>query len=357
MSVALFNDQYVILPHMPDWSSQVEWTRVWQCGVTDAVDGSEARLAVRPKGRHGLRFTVTPYNLQERARLMNRLRAADKSGYAAVPFWGRGIRLAAAQAGSETVTLAVATPWLFDAGDPVFFCLPDADQFDAWEVLALAGLQGATMTLDSPLLRSYPSGWFCWPMILGRLAHGSIDLATDWHASVQIEVRQLDVRPDPVLDLCAIMLSVPGAGDCFDCYAEEDPLLTALGAGNGWMAAWAIHENPLGIRIWDTFDTYLDGEEPTGLNGGHGWTDRWFVSVNPRGIQTCETFDTYPDQDPVSGFLNGGFGWVDPWQLNANPYGTRCAETFDSYPDEDPLDQPLEGGSGWSGAWHVLTAS
>ena len=271
--------EHVLLPHLPDWTQRVEWTRTWQTGIADAVDGSEERVALRPQGRHRLRYVISPGALGERALLLARLRQALKTGLVAVPFWGRGLRLVEAWAGSNTVTLAAATSWRFLPGDPVYFGSLDADAFDHGEIRPLTKIEGTTLTVDGVLTRSHVG--FCWPMLLGRLDVGDLDVRTDWHLQVPVEVRQLQTRDDPDSpgtggDACALALTGSGAGESFDCYAVANPLTATLNRGNGWAGAWA----------WEPF---------------------------PLGVIAFESFATYPPEDPLVQALDGGDDWASPW--------------------------------------------
>ncbi|HNQ89012.1 MAG TPA: hypothetical protein PKM73_10395 [Verrucomicrobiota bacterium] len=313
-----FND-HVILPHLPDWTERVEWTRTWETGIAGAVNGSEERVAVRTKGRHSLRFTVSPYNVAERALLIDRLRASAKSGLAAVPFWGRGIRLAEALAGSKTVKLAASTPWAFGSGDPLFFCSPNADEYANWEVRQIVNLVDTTLTVEAVLTRTYPAGWFCWPMILGRLEVGDLDVRTDWHVQVPVEIRQLHSREDlalipPEVDDCAIPLTIPGAGDSFDCYAFENPVTSTLDKGAGWTAAWIWEVCPFGVIAFDYFETYTPQDPSTQVHdGGSGWSSAWVFEAQPPEYSAYDSFETYSTQDPLTQTLDGGDEWSGGW--------------------------------------------
>lgn len=346
MSVETVNG-HVLLPHLPDWSTPVEWTRRWSSGVMDAVDGSEERVAVRTKGRHGLRFTVAAYNLQDRARLVNRLRLADKTGLVAVPFWGRGIRLAAAIAGLSTVTLAAPTPWTFTHDDPVFFTSPHADEFDAWEVRAFASLDGTALELDAPLTRSYPAGWFCWPVLLGHATHGDLDLRSDWHAAVQIEFRQLDARPDPP--------------------AWEDICWTA-GPGGPWgsVESWNNYDEgskptpqPVGEDILlggpDTVECWLSGWQ--GMPFAYGDVEHWDA------VEWTEARGTANRPGTSNLLWESSFGaWFGAdWEGDNFAFGGT--ETWEAYADGDftltltDLSLFEDAVTGWAGDWNGETYS
>jgi hypothetical protein len=194
-------------------------------------------MALRTRPRHALRFELAPYNLQERAKLVARLRQAAKSGLVAVPFWGRGLMLASAPAQASTVTLAASPAWRFLEDDPLFFCSPHADACDAWEVRTVLGADGATLTLDAPLTRAYPAGWFCWPVLLGHATHGDIEVPTDWHLGLQIDFQQLAAPPDPPRFENICFEEVPGSCETFNFYPNgkhftgADPEILLLAPG------------------------------------------------------------------------------------------------------------------------------
>ena len=312
-------DTHVVIPHLPDWSSPVEWTRGWQNEVGDCLDGSEERLALRSKGRHALRYQVQPYDLVERAALVERLRAAKKSGLMAIPFWGRGMRLQEASEGSETITLSAEPVWAFGDNDPIFFCSPNADEHALWEVRQIIWLDSVTMTLDLPLTRSYPSGWFCWSMILGHGSCSDFELPSDWHCAVNIEVRQLKVRDNPVLtspepDGCEIPMTLPGGGDSFDCYTPENPVFTPLDHGAGWTGAWAFEQSPFGVVALDGFDAYSPQDPVTQpLQGGSGWLTQWAFEDQPQEFSAFDSFETYSPENPITQTMSGGDEWDGSW--------------------------------------------
>jgi hypothetical protein len=278
MSVESFNG-HVILPHAPDWTAGVEWSRVWHCGIVDGVDGTEERMALRTHPRHALRFRLVPYNLQERAKLLARLRQAAKSGLVAVPFWGRGLALANAQAQSSTVALAAPPAWTFLAGDPVFFGSLDADAFDAWEVRTIVNAAGATLTLDEPLQRSWPAGWFCWPVLLGHATHGDIEVATDWHVGLQLDFEQLAAPPDPPQFENICFDDLPGSCETFSYYPAgmnfigANPEVLTLTPGLTvpcWLSLW-LGADALHYSVASDLEALSEGALPASTPAGGVW--------------------------------------------------------------------------------------
>lgn len=76
---------------------------------------------------------------------------------------------------------------------------------------------------------------------------------------------------------CAVSLSSPytGGGDLFDCYADEDPAVTALASGTGLSGSWVSGAYRAQVAI-DTFESY-SVEDPitSSNNGGSGFSGAW----------------------------------------------------------------------------------
>src|SRR5512139_3809129 len=109
MSVELVNG-FILVPHAPDWNVKPQFRREWRTGIADAVTGAEDRLSFRHLPLRGVEFQVTPFTLEEHRRLTARVLAAKKSGWVAVPLWGRGAVLASPASG-DSVTLRSETAW------------------------------------------------------------------------------------------------------------------------------------------------------------------------------------------------------------------------------------------------------
>ena len=74
-----------------------EWGRGGHAGPWPAAPGvarTQRQKRIRPQD--SLSFRLVPDDVRDQSRLLARLRAASKAGYACCPHWGRGIRLVSA---------------------------------------------------------------------------------------------------------------------------------------------------------------------------------------------------------------------------------------------------------------------
>jgi hypothetical protein len=308
MSVELVNG-FVLFPHAPDWNVKPQFRREWRTSVADAVTGTEDRLNFRHLPLRGVEFQVTPFTLEEHRKLLARVLAAKKSGWAAVPLWGRGSVLASPASG-DSATLASETAWPWAADDYLFFSNLEPGDPDAYEVRQVESAATGVLTLDQTLTRTYRR--FCWPILFGRFRGDSLQILTSYHGSVRISVLERDVRPEPSDDLCEIILLVEGGGDNFDCYPEQDPVETILNAGNYWAGPWDGETNFAGVQARERFEGYVAG--PIGiLNKELGWAGPASVTQNLAGRISEELFD-YDDTDE----LDGGSGWADVGDIATN---------------------------------------
>lgn len=176
---------HILIPHRANWATLPEWQRVWLTEITPGITGPESRSAPRAHPLVSLSWLVTPRDLQEQARLDDRLRAAQKAGLACAPCWGRGVPLAA-DALNDQVELE-PNPWAWRAGDYLFFA--DADW--NYEVGQIEAVTGATLTLVAPLSRLYPAGRLVWPVLFGKLAAEELAALTAGRGEVKLTLQEL----------------------------------------------------------------------------------------------------------------------------------------------------------------------
>ncbi|MCL4179174.1 MAG: hypothetical protein KJ072_15710 [Verrucomicrobia bacterium] len=307
MSVELVNG-YVLLPHAPDWNVKPQLRREWRTSITDAVTGAEDRLSFRQLPLRGVEFQILACTLEEQRKLAARVLAAKKSGWAAVPLWGRGSVLASPASG-DTVTLASETAWEWAADDYAFFSNLDPDVPDAYEVRQVTGIAATVLTLDQALARTYRH--FCWPIIFGRFKCDDLRSVTSYHGSVRVSVLERDVRPEPNADFCAIILVGDGGGDTFDCYAD-DLTVNGLVAGSYFGGPWVDESLFIGIQDEDPFDGYIDDTSMSGLAKGLVWGGAWSDDTLYIGRVAEEDFDSYADDTDVHS-LEGGSGFAGAW--------------------------------------------
>lgn len=155
----------------------MEWSRGWDTRVESALTGSEARVGLRLKPRQKIRFRVVPFDLVERLALVARLRAAAKTGLALVPHWGRGAALT--QPGSGTSLTVEPDTLSTQKGDVVLVHGGDIDGFEDFDVATVASQRNRTLTLSSPLSRSYPAGARVYPTLHGKITIGELEALDD----------------------------------------------------------------------------------------------------------------------------------------------------------------------------------
>jgi hypothetical protein len=314
VSVELVNG-YVLLPHAPDWNVKPQFRREWRTSIADGVTGTEDRLLFRHLPLRGVEFQILACTLEEQRRLVARILAAKKSGWAAVPLWGRGSALAAPATG-DAVTLQSESAWPWAKDDFVFFSRLEPDDPDACEVRQVESVAGPILTLDQTLARTYRR--FCWPVLLGRFRCDDLRALTSHHATVRVSVLERDVRPEPLSDLCAIEFAsdIGVAGDTFDCYAVQDPVEVTLRAGNGWATPWDGAANRIGLVAMEPFQGYVIGTA-TLLNKGTGWSGPADLRLNRNTYVAFETFD-YATGAAVPANMANGIGWAGAPDIATN---------------------------------------
>jgi hypothetical protein len=305
VSVQLVNG-YVLLPNPPDWGDRLRLRREWRTTIAEGVTGAEDRASFRHLPLRGIEYGVLPLNLKEERKLLDRIVAAKRSGLAAVPFWGRGVPLAATATGSAVV-LGDEDAWEWSVDDYVFFSDQDRDTCEVGQVQALSGV---TLTLKAALAGTYRG--FCWPLLFGLFRCESLRILTSHHGSLRIAVLERDVLPEANPDLCAIILIGDGGGDSFECYPLLDPVEQPLTAGNYWDGPWHGATNFSGVQAQEPFEGYTLGA-PSTLGRGTGWAGSGALSDNRARRVAEEPFD----YDDVSD-LNEGSGWGGPGHLASN---------------------------------------
>lgn len=178
MSVELVNG-HVLIPHAHNWRQNITWSRKLQTARLQGITGREQRTSLRARPLQTLTLLATVMDANEQARLEDSVRAARKSGQAAVPYWGRGQVLSGAASGTS-VPLA-ATPWVPAAGDYVFFGTTTAR-----EVRLVSSYAAGTITLSSPLTGTYAAGEMVWPVLFGRITTDNETLITSQRGDLGI---------------------------------------------------------------------------------------------------------------------------------------------------------------------------
>lgn len=183
MSVEIVNG-HVLLPHVANYARGPEWNRSFQNEVVDSEFGPESRFALRGVPRLGLSWSVTAQDIQEDARLIDRIIAAKKSGLACAPAFGRGIKLAANVTG--TAVVIAPTLWPLAQNDYVIM----SNDSISYDVRQLATIAGVNLTLNSAVSRTYPSGSLFWPLVFGRFACDALDALLSEIGEATLSIRQ-----------------------------------------------------------------------------------------------------------------------------------------------------------------------
>ncbi len=184
MSVELVNG-HVLIPHAHNWRQNITWSRKLQTSRVQGITGREQRTTLRPRPLQTLTLLPTVMDANEQARLEDSVRAAHKSGRAAIPYWGRGQVLSATASGTS-VPIA-ATPWVPAAGDYVFF-----GSTAAHEVRQVGSYAAGTITLSSSLTGTYAAGDMVWPVLFGKITTDSEALLTSHRGDMGITFAELE---------------------------------------------------------------------------------------------------------------------------------------------------------------------
>lgn len=178
----------ILFPHMADWSSPPSHKRTREVDIATSILGAETRQSPRPIARRQISFLITPLCLPERVRLESRWDAAAKSGFGCAPLHGRYCQLAAAaNAGTNIVTLAACAAWSFQAGDYVIL-LADDTTFD---VAAVVNVAENVLTLAGNLNFGWPAQTLCWPVIFGAFTADKETALDGWHGALKITIAEL----------------------------------------------------------------------------------------------------------------------------------------------------------------------
>ena len=225
-NVTLVSD-HVLLPHQANWLTQPQLSRLWRSPVTQALTKSEDRLSVRQNSWLVLSYEVLPYNQIERARFDVRFKEGMKTGKLAVPFWGKGVRLAKDHhIGQTTLSLSRANHG-FTSGQRLLVQSSVPAEFDAWDVCLISTVASDVLTIATALTNEYKLGTRVWPLLYGTPKPESFQVINStrsrYRVEVQFDQRQINAFGD----------------DTFENYALGD-IVTPLNSGEGWSGPWVI---------------------------------------------------------------------------------------------------------------------
>ena len=184
MSVELING-HVLIPHAHNWRQNISWSRKPQTARLQGLTGREQRTTLRPRPLISMTILPAVIDANEQARLEDSVRAARKSGKAAVPYWGRGQVLSGAASGSS-VPLE-STPWVPAAGDYVFFGTTTAH-----EVRLVSSYAAGAITLSSSLTGTYAAGEMVWPVLFGKITTDNEALITSHRGEMGITFAEVE---------------------------------------------------------------------------------------------------------------------------------------------------------------------
>lgn len=151
--------------------------------------------------------------------------------------------------------------------------------------------------------------------------------------------------PPPVIDNTIANY----AGDNFEAYALESPLVTTLSEGNHFSGSWVIVAL-ISYSGGDNFEAYslgtLDGTES--LDNGEGFGSPWTIKTG--SSITGETFETYPiGIISRTDVFEDGTGFGGGWVIKNCAFGS---DDFESYA-VGPIGV-MEGGTGWTSEGWVI---
>lgn len=119
--------------------------------------------------------------------LEDRIREALTTGAAAVPYWGRGVKLTSDLIGTSATI--ESGPYVPTVGDWLFF-VSWSDGHRSWDARQVTGYSSGTITLNSGVSRTYRSGSLCWPILFGHLDQGQASMHTGQIADISIRFEE-----------------------------------------------------------------------------------------------------------------------------------------------------------------------
>ena len=287
-TIVIDGRDYVLLPHLADWSTEPQLSIRWETKVSPGITGAEDRARMRGVPLHGVKWSVTSVNEREEERLEARVQAARRSGKAAAPWFGRGMTVTAAGTGSSTITVE-DSPWIPSAGDWVILLSGGEGSEPFYEVLEVDSVSGSVITIDGTLSTLWPGGSLCYPIISGAFQSESREMLTGevgrWSFSVENEKPGFlpasggsSVPPVDEIYYGRIGLDASGAW-ISDISSFDTPQLVFWGGLETSKFSNVTQTEPAGSFIYSsvigsTLSTleYTSSKTTTSVEGG-GWTD------------------------------------------------------------------------------------
>jgi hypothetical protein len=148
----------------PDWSNGITERLEWLTDVLTANNGNEQRVRLRRNARRTLEMAWLAQG--QRAMIADTLLTGWGSRKYYVPVWMERDRAAAPiPSGATSLTVTDAALKDYAVGGYVVLW---ADETQA-EAIKIAAISGNTLTLDTPVSKSYPAGTSICPAMFGRI--------------------------------------------------------------------------------------------------------------------------------------------------------------------------------------------
>ncbi|MDE2106249.1 MAG: hypothetical protein KGL39_54015 [Patescibacteria group bacterium] len=205
MTVTIING-CVFFPHANAWQAAVSGRRAWQTEVADSLPGAESRQALRAVARRQHTVTIGALSPQERVRFEARVDAALKSGYGALPLFGRCSFLSAAAASGAGAITVTTDSWHWQAGDYAALLFDD----ETFDVQAVTNVAGGVLTLAGPLGFAWANGAIVRPVIFGMFTAQKEMPSNPATAAWTVSVAEL--TSSRAAQIGATPASVPGVG-------------------------------------------------------------------------------------------------------------------------------------------------
>lgn len=190
--MALPESVAAIFPFAPNWSAAPEYRREYLTDVLYSRDRTPQRRALRAKPREMLSYTLTAAGREALA--VQQFLSVLQPYPLLVPLWPRVCRLAG-EASDTTLPLDRPFPADMREGDAVVL-MREGEEPEAASIEAFSS-DRKTLTLDTALAATWPSGSAVYPAWVARLSGGLSArrlTASVMEASVQVE-REVDRRP------------------------------------------------------------------------------------------------------------------------------------------------------------------
>jgi hypothetical protein len=160
-----------------DWSQPYEETTSWKTSVLESYSGAEQRIGLRQLPRYEISFRVLSLN-EGNTMEMEALIYGWQANTYGVPMWPEySPLLAEAVVGSQTLSVSTLDRPAFVSGGFAMVWT----SMQTWEAFGLGTVDAGAITIDAPLVSTWPAGARVVPLRLGHLSSNqALGRPTNW---------------------------------------------------------------------------------------------------------------------------------------------------------------------------------